>query len=59
MKPLIVSTGDALSCDPGDVVLLAVALFAGAVPLDQRAQRVLHRLGGERNRVLEVLDDLR
>ena len=44
MKPLMVSTGDALSCDPRDVVAFAVGVLAGAVPLDQRAQRVGHRL---------------
>ena len=44
---------------PGDVVLRAVGVVAGAIPLDQRAQRVGHRLGGERDRGLEVLDDLR
>ena len=40
---------------PGDVVRLAVGVFAGPVERDQRAQRPRHRLGRERNRRFEVL----
>ena len=57
MKPLIVSTGESLSCDPRDVVGHAVGGLAGLVELDQRAQRLGHRLGRVRNRRLEVRDD--
>ena len=42
---------------PGDVVRLAIARLAGPVERDQRAQRLRHRLGRERNRRFEVLDD--
>ncbi len=59
MKPLIVSTGDALSLHPGDVVRLAVAGFAGLVERDQRLERIGHRRGRERNRRLEMTDDRR
>ena len=58
MNPLMVSTGDVLVLDPRDVVLRAVGVVAGAVPLDQRLERVGHRLAGERDRRLEVRDDL-
>ena len=42
---------------PGDVVLGAVAVVSGAIPLGERAERVGHRLAGKRNRRLEVPDD--
>ena len=48
-----------LVAHPGDVVRLAIRGLAGLVERDQRAQRLRHRLGRERNRVLEVLDDRR
>ena len=39
----MVSTGESLSCDPGDVVGHAVGGLAGLVELDQRLQRLRHR----------------
>src|SRR4029434_5970621 len=51
--------GRGLVGDPRNVVLLAVALLAGAIPLDERAQRVLHRLGRVRDGVVDMPDDLR
>ena len=44
--------------DPGDVVGAPVRRLAGAVPGDQRLERLGHRLGRERNRRLQVPDDL-
>ena len=42
---------------PGDVVRAPIAFFAGAVPLDQRTQRVRHRLGRIGNCRFEMTDD--
>ena len=49
--------GRALVLHPGDVVLRTVGVLSRAVPLDERAERVRHRLGGKWNGGLEVLDD--
>ena len=54
MKPLIVSTGDALSCTQAMSYASRSLRLAGPVERDQRAQRLRHRLGRVRNRRLEV-----
>ena len=42
---------------PRDVVRPPILRVAGLIKGDQRTKRLGHRLGGERNRGLEVLDD--
>ena len=50
--------GRILVLHPRDVVLRAVGVLTGPIPLDQRAQRIGHRLGRKRDRRLEVADDV-
>ena len=58
MKPLIVSTGDALSCTQAMSYFARSASSPVRYHWIERAQGVGHRLGRERNRRLEMLDDL-
>ena len=58
MNPLMVSTGEALSCTQAMSYFDAVGVLAGAIPLDERTQGVGHRLAGKGNGGLEVLYDL-
>ena len=57
MKPLIVSTGDALSCTQAMSYASRSALSPVSIELDERGERLGHRLGRKRDRRLEVLDD--